>query len=133
MGVRETWEKPACRSGAYGSGPDPHLFHLFMYLLYPTNSFRKCDTNAYPGSCPEQAWGQSVDQDLAIGELTGLWGKWSCRQTSGRLEVVRAGMGDAEAEWLATGGELPGVPREAWQGGSGREGGVVSKGPGGCT
>lgn len=31
--------------------------------------------------------------------------------------------GRVVAEWLATGGELPGVPREAWQGGFGREGG----------
>lgn len=60
---------------------------------------------------------------LAIGELTDLWGKWSCRRTSDSPEVVRAGMGKQRqrvvAEWLGTGCELPGAHREAL---SGRQG-----------
>lgn len=49
-------------------------------------------------SWPGQYQGQSSDQDLAVGELTDLWGKQSCRLTSDRPEGVGAGVRGAEAE-----------------------------------
>lgn len=82
--------------GAGGGMTVAQITTYFIYFLtYSTNSFPQCDWNAYPGSRPGQY--QGSDQDLAVRELTDLWGKRSCCLTSDR-SGVGAGVGGAEAE-----------------------------------
>lgn len=114
-----------------GGGPGHHLFRLF---IFPTNSFHKCDTNAYLGPHPEQYWDRVVTKTKTchqgahrpVGEtqscheaVTALGSQFWVVGSAGRVD--RGGMGAARWWW---------GPAEGRQHPGGRD--CMSKNPEGC-